>query len=851
MYKIARFVAALLLTSFSAHAQDWARMMKDPNVSIQDLHSAFERWQTRYGSVSTSNEKPESEGNMESYQNWEKQMLLRTDANGTRQNPVALSNEYLKNWKKNKKLSSPTTLAGAAWTYDGLPAFNNNMTGNGRVNHITVYPGNDSILFACTPAGGLWKTTDGGTSWITNTDQLPVLSTTDLAIDPVHPNIMYLATGDGDGYDGTTIGLLKSIDGGQTWDTTGLYYTLQNSGPNYIELTRILISPARDSSLYCGTSQGLYYSADAGLTWTRLLNAWIRSVEFEPGHPATLFAGDYSGNFYRCTDGMTFTHITSGLPSIAGRMGIGVSPADSNIVYVAAVDPNSGAYIGLYRSADRGQNFTLQSSHPNILGWTQFGTDATGQGWYDLCVTVSPTNTDSVYIAGPDIWLSADKGQNWTNLTYNLIHVDNHHLCFAPGSNRKMFLAEDGGVYKSNDAGKTWTNISSNLAIGEEYNIGLSADKPEYFITGWQDNGTNLDSNGIWKYTTSGDGLGCFIDYTSDNTLYAASYLGGYSMTGNAGNIWNPIDNGITESQNGTGPFFQDPQIPSALFAGIKNVWEFGGNNWIKISKWGNNTITALAVAPSNNLFIYAAEQTTAYKDSVYATKDGGGTWKNISTGLPITSGSISSIVVDPVNPLRVWVSFGSYNASSKVFQSTDGGLIWTNISAGLPALPVNCMVYQGGTADGIYAGTDIGVYYRDTVTAAWMNYNTGLPNVKINDLKIYAPGNMLYAATYGRGTWKTPTLIPASVAEHGNAPDLHIYPNPTAGVVTLNLSHAEAGPYTLLISNLCGQCLYKSVRNLNGNYSETLDLEKFGPGIYFLTVSGSKSGSVTKVVVY
>ncbi|HXC06983.1 MAG TPA: hypothetical protein VNZ86_19625, partial [Bacteroidia bacterium] len=579
---------------------------------------------------------PEEDGNMESFKRWEKQMLLNTPASGIRPDQREINRELLKGWIEQKKNKSVHPHSGAGWNYIGPPAFNTNMIGSGRVNRLTFYPGKDSIIFACTPAGGLWVSSDAGNTWTTNTDQLPVLATADLAIDPIHPNIMYLATGDGDGFDGTSIGVMKSVNGGQTWDTTGLYYTLQNSGVNYIETSRILISPLNDSILYCSTSQGVFQSLNAGLTWTKILNGNIHSLEFEPGHANTLYAGDMSGDFYRCTDGVTFTQITAGLPApnTAERMGIGVSPADSNIVYVVAVKNNSYSFSGLYRSADRGQTFTLQSNHPNLLGWEQLGTDTTGQGWYDLCITVSPTNTDSVYIAGPDIWLSTNKGVNWNNLSYGIIHVDNHHLLFAPGSSRKMYLAEDGGVFTSPDAGKTWTNISNNLAIGEQYNIGLSSDNPDLFITGWQDNGTNLDNNGNWSYTTSGDGLACFIDYTSDNVMYAASYLGGYSMTGDGGSNWAQINNGLTESLDATGPFVQDPQIPSALFAGIKNVWEFGGNNWVQLSHWGDNYVTALAVAPTNNLCMYAAEQTQNYVDSVYTSTDGGYTWKNISSGL-------------------------------------------------------------------------------------------------------------------------------------------------------------------------------------------------------------------------
>ncbi len=848
------FFSLLFFRSPLCFAQDWVSMMHDYRVNVYDVQKAFNQWRAKYGKDggSESPGKKMDDENIENYYRWERYALKHADAAGNRTDPRITVEEYNKEIalkKKNKRAETASN-----WTYDGLPAISGQTIGNGRVNRLVFYPGNDSILYACSPSGGLWKTTNMGASWTTNTDLLPDLGTSDMAIDPVNPNIMYLATGDIDGYAVPTVGVLKSVDGGNTWDTTGLYWTMQTSGPGYYETSRLLISPINDSIIYAGTNQGLYYSTNMGLTWTRILVQSIRDIQFEPFHPLTIYVGTDYGTFFRCTNGKTFTQITTGLPSSgAGRIGVAVSPADSNVVYVTAVNATTYTFDGLYLSTDRGQTFTAQSTSPNIFGWSLNGTDGTGQAWYDLCLTVSPTNTDSIYAAGPNIWLSTDKGVTWTNMTYGIIHVDDHHLVYAPGSSSMLFLAEDGGVYQSTNAGSTWNNISSNIDIGQEYYIGLSADNPDYNISGWQDNGTNLNNNGTWETMDfAGDGLDCFVDYTNDNTMYGATYLGGYYYTNDGGVSWDSINNGITESHNGTGPFMEDPQTPGLLFAGIKNVWEFdGSSSWYQESSWGDNYITAMAIAPNNDLCIYAAEVNSSYRDSLFTTINGGINWINISNGLPITIGNITGITIDPLNQQRVWVTFGGYNGACKVYQSVNGGATWTNISVGLPNLPVNCVAYQPGSPDAIYIGTDIGVFYHDTLIGNWVSYNNGLPNVMVDDIRIYAPDNIVFVATYGRGTWQSPTYIPVGINNLTLPQFVKVYPNPTNGNITLSMEMPRPGEYSVSINSVLGDKLYEDKVQVQGKYEKQINLQGYSKGVYFVTIAGNNAKTVKKVVVY
>jgi PKD repeat protein len=377
-------------------------------------------------------------------------------------------------------------------------------------------------------------------------------------------------------------------------------------------------------------------------------------------------------------------------------------------------------------------------------------------------------------VGGVNIWKSTNSGSSWTKTSSwtgfggSYVHADIHNIAFLPGSGTTIYAGDDGGVHKTTSTGSTWSDIGAGLEIAQQYSIGLSGSNSTEWITGWQDNGTNLANGGAWSEPLGGDGMMCFIDYSNNNYMYGEQYNGSFNMSSNGGAGWTPITNGLTETGAWVTPWLLDPQNSATIIAGLSNVWKSTnrGSSWTKISTFGNgtSTLTAVAVAPSNDLYIYALGN-----GALYATTDGGTTWNNVTGNLPV--GSATNITVDPANPLRVWVTIGGFTSGQKVYQSVTGGTTWTNISNGLPNLPVLCIAYQGAGIDGMYIGTYVGVYYRDTTNTAgaWVAYNTGLPNVIVCDLKIYAPGSSLRAATYGRGTWQIGLYQPAGIAPVAN----------------------------------------------------------------------------------
>jgi PKD repeat protein len=317
--------------------------------------------------------------------------------------------------------------------------------------------------------------------------------------------------------------------------------------------------------------------------------------------------------------------------------------------------------------------------------------------------------------------------------------------------------------------------VSNNLEIGQQYGVGPSAKTAALWLTGWQDNGTNLLSGTTWSQTVGGDGTLCFIDYTNDNNMYASYPYGTLYFSNNGGGRWRTVGTDITEAGPWVTPWLEDPVTANTVYAGYSNVWKSTdqGTRFTQISTWAadSSQMTCIVVAPSNVNYIYASQDSL-----LYYTANGGTTWTNITGALPVNNAGIYALGVSPTNPQKIWVCFSGYSANNKVYESTNAGGSWTNLSGGLPNLPVNCIVYQAGSPDGIYVGTDQGIYYHDTIIGGWVDYSNGLPNTVVQDLKISKASNQLLAATYGRGTWETATYTSPT-----NAPVASFSAYPTA----------------------------------------------------------------------
>jgi len=644
---------------------------------------------------------------------------------------------------------------GGNWESLGLDDWSSSSygPGNGRINCIAFDPNDDQSIYAGTPSGGLWHSPNNGQDWTPLTDHLPTLGVSGIVVSEDDADVIYIATGDSDNSDTYSLGIFKSTDGGDTWETAGLTFLLSQN----VRTHRLMAVPGSPETILAGTTDGLYKTVNGGATWVKVISANIRDLEFKPDDPTTVYAS--STSFYVSTDGgENFTIMNEGLPSAGGleRASIAVSPEEPEWVYFLAADENYNSYEGLYRSTDSGTTWQLRSDSPNLLGSDEEGDSQWGQAWYDMEVAVSPDNANHVLVGAVNLWESTNGGLSWNLNAYwtwpqsgtNYIHADLHNLDYNGGT---LWCGSDGGVFRSTNEGGSFTDVSEGLSISQFYRLGVYAANSSRVSCGAQDCGTNLMTGSDWTHVLGADGMETIIHPTDQNIMWACSQYGGLNKSTNGGSDFSWSASGINEDGAWTTPYILSPANPDVLYAGFQNIWRStdGADSWTVISDIDNEQFRSIAMGLIDPNTIYAA----SYGD-LYKTNDAGGEWENISFGLPVEA--ITYLAVDPLNVDRVWVTFSGFEEGEKVYYSDNGGDTWENISANLPNCPVNCVAFDSETSDGIYVGTDLGIYYRSEELASWHLFMDGLPNVIVSELEINYNDGKIFAATFGRGLWSS-----------------------------------------------------------------------------------------------
>lgn len=721
-------------------AQPWLKssILSDPKSSLvkPNLKLVQERFDEYWKSRTPELEEEGNveEGGYQQFRRWEWFAKQRLYPSGNPVNPEILFKEYqrLKSDQSVRRNSGRS----ANWQYIGqtqLPAGGGDA---GRINVFRVHPQNNNIIYIGAASGGVWKTMDGGTTWTASSDFLPSISVADMAINPRYPDSIYVATGDGYGYEvgdgfwgGTySAGVLLSPDGGITWQSSGLTYDQTNSEI----IQRLVIHPQHPEILLASSRNFLHRSDDGGQSWSTVRNGHHFDIEFHTQRPDTIFATDENDLLWSTDAGLTWSVLQSGLCS--GRLSLALTAASPSRLFVLC---ESG---DLYRSDDLGVNMQQVTSP----------TDANFYGYYDCVLTVSPTNADLVICGGMDMVRSLDGGATWSQIGTS-VHVDQHYIDFQPGSGQVLFSCNDGGFYRSGNAGTGWSNLSAKIYIKQYYRMAHSTGDPYTIYCGSQDNGTDRLTAGAWRRVSGGDGMDCMVDYSNDQIAYVSYQYGGLRKSVNGGVSFTDI---APSSGEWVTPYAMHPTNPAIIYGGYEELYKSddAGQNWNAITNGlFSNSLTSLEVNRTNPDVIYAANL-----DELFTTTDGGVTWTDVTAGLPVSAAAITSIVSSPDDPSEVWVTFSGYAAGVKVYHSTTGGTTWSSISGTLPNIPVNCIVYQRSSPDALYIGTDLGVYYTDSTLNDWQFYNAGLPNVIVADLDIQYGQGKLRAATYGRGLWES-----------------------------------------------------------------------------------------------
>ncbi|MBT8256551.1 MAG: HYR domain-containing protein, partial [Bacteroidia bacterium] len=677
----------------------------------------------------------------------------------------------------------------ANWTSLGPTMYTNGNSGYngglGRVNVIAFHPTNANTIYIGMPAGGLWRTTDGGTSWTPLTDTLASIGVSGIAVDHSNANTIYILTGDGDGANTYSIGVMKSTDGGTTWNTTGLSWNVTNFNRGY----KLLMHPTNSSIMFVATSAGILRTTDGWNSWNTAAAGDFRDIEFNPGNTAIMYATTASSFFRSTNTGVSWATINNGLPSGEDRSEIAVSPANSNFVYYLAGPAGTNSFTGLYRSTDMGVNFSTMATTPNILGYQTNGQDNQSQSWYDLAITVNPSNANTTITGGINIWRSTNGGATNTCITnwfeppgaFQYVHADIHELVYNPLDN-KLYCGSDGGISVSSDHGLTWTFISNGLEIMQFYRIAGVEANQNLIIGGTQDNGSNKYTGSTTiQHILGGDGMDCMIDYNNNNNLYYSFQNGGLQRSTDGGMTNTGIQPGGSTGAWVT-PYAMDPSNPSIIYGGYSDVYRSTnmGTSWTNLGSDGRG---AFAVGINDTARLYAANGSVLQTSS-----NTGGSWSTITGPWPALT--ITDIAVDPANASKIWITLGGFNAGQKVYHSTNAGTSWTNVSGSLPNAPALSIAFEntgGSPADAIYVGMAVGVYYSSTATA-WSIYNTNLPNVPIYDLEINHTNAKIRAGTFGRGLWESPlfgapacTIAINNVASTGTS-----CPNSSDGTLTV-----------------------------------------------------------------
>ncbi|MBX2980031.1 MAG: hypothetical protein KF905_12105 [Flavobacteriales bacterium] len=822
--KMRTLATGLLLLSVSAPtlAQQWVDLMMDDATNLHEVKAAFDaEWEGRGY---------ERGKGWKQFQRWYWFHEQRTWPSGERLDPAAFLEamqevEAMRAARSNTRdISQWEPMGPMQWV-----SFSYNP-GNGRVNCIALDPVDPTTIYVGTPSSGLWRSRDDGNTWVPLFTNLPSMGVSGIAIHPTETDIIYIATGDGDGADTYSAGVLKSTDGGATWQTTGLDWNISQS-----RTTRALrMAPNNPDVLYCATSNGLWATTDAGDSWLQMLSGSFRDVEFMPGDSSIVIA--CGTTFFRSQPGGTnFQQITNGLPSSqVGRMAIAVTPADPQMVYALCSNSQDNGFLGLYRSTDGGLTFETRSTMPNIFGYSEDGTEEGGQAWYDMALAVDTEDPELVYAGGINVWRSINGGASWnirSHWVYPAIigytHADIHSLDVLQG---RLFCGSDGGIYVSNNNGTTWSNRSFGLDITQFYRMGGSEMLPNLVMAGAQDNGSNRLLNGEWAHVFGADGMEAAVDMAVPTILYASFQNGGLMRSDDNGMNFNGITTGIDEDGDWVTPFALDPQFPTRMVAGFKNVWvsEDRGNNWYQTTFWpANQSVRCMTFAPSDGNVLYVGRS-----DRAQRSMDGGFTWENIRPGLPNLTPT--SFAVDHADPMHVWVSFSGTNAGQKVYESLDGGATWINRSAGLPNVPVNSIVTQANSPNAVYIGTDMGVFYRDDFNTEWQVFGDGLPNVVVSELEVNHASGKLRAATFGRGIWQADLYLSpfASIDERMALSGPKLIPQNEHGLYQIQLEDSHGRLLEVRVVDALG----RMVPNARGQ-RHTVDLRQSANGAYNVVI--------------
>lgn len=753
----------------------------------------------------------------------------------------------------------------------------------GRTLCLAVHPLDTNILWMGSASGGIWKSTTAGrgaAAWQRVETGFPVLGVSSVAIDPVNPDIMYAGTGEVYNRDNSLpsiavrttrgtygIGILKSTDGGQSWQKC-----LDWSYGDLRAVQDIKINPLRPATLYAATTEGVLRSYDAGANWQTVSDVPMAvDLEINPSDTSKIYVSHgsldnnaISGIYRSQNSGDSFTKMTSGLPaSFSGKALLTISPSNPDILYVTV--GNVLQQVGMYKTTNGGNSWTLANS-----------TDVCKhQGWYSHDIAVHPTDPNTFVWAGFDTWKSSNGGASVQQKSYwylwdfgyvpaggpegppDYVHADIHRVYYETSDPEKVYLVTDGGLFVSLDGGETYEGRNGGYQTQQFYaNLGNSSSSSDLAIGGMQDNATAIYfGDPSWTRVLGGDGLCAAIRPGNDQIIYGSIQYLAMNKSTDGGQSWYGIGNEINEDAAFNGPFELAPSNPDVMYAGAQNLWRSGnaGESWFRVTTSTpdlGNYILTIAINPNDPDEVYfstypnSTDQAKVFKFSANT-----GIAEEIN-GLP--NRYCMDINWHPTNPNIAYAVFGGFN-TEHVWRTLDGGQTWSAIDNGLPDLPTNTLLIDPLYPDVLYVGNDLGVWVSANAGASWEPYSTEAPQaLLVMHLSMEPQTRKLRAATYGLGLWQTDMLTPSQIKTPVAGIQIQsISPNPAGDRAVLNFYLADAGNVQVEMYDMQGKLVWQTEteRLPVGNHRRELSLGSLPAGTYGVSIVGTRGRQGTLLV--
>jgi len=692
---------------------------------------------------------------------------------------------------------------------------------SGRIADIAIHPENENIWYVAVGSGGVWKTTNSGTTWKSLFDKEKVYSMGCVTIDSNNPHTIWVGTGENVGgrHAGFGDGVYVSHNDGKTWKNMGLN--------NSEHLSKIIVHPNDSNTLWVasqgplwskGGERGVYKTTDGGITWKRTLGdaEWVGATDMliDPNNPDVLYAatwqrhrtvagylgGGPGSGLHKSTDGgETWRVLKNGIPkSNLGKTGLAMSPFNSEVIYAALeLDRTNG---GFYMTTNGGESWVKQSDA--VSG-------GTGPHYYQEIIA-SPHQEGTIYFMNNSALVSKDHGKTFTNMSRSNQHSDSHALVFKKSDPNYLLIGTDGGLYESFDDTKSWKYVR-NLPITQYFKIAVDDALPFYNVYGGtQDNGSHggpsrtISSDGIasadWWKTLGADGAQTATEPGNPDITYGEFQQGA---------LWR-IDSKTRESVfiqpqaregdpyerfNWDAPILVSSHNPKRLYFASQRVWksENRGDAWEPISgdltlnqermtfpyygtsqSWDNawdvgamsnyNTITSLAESPKQEGLLYAGTD----DGLIQVSDNGGNSWRkftlNTIKGVPSTP-FVNDVRADLFDANTVYAAldnhkYGDYKPY--IIKSTDKGKTWSLINGNLPnTLLIWRLVQDHVKKDLLFAATEFGVYVTLNGGSTWTKLESGMPTIPIRDITIQRRENDLVAGSFGRGIFILDDISP------------------------------------------------------------------------------------------